>query len=381
MNFLNIKNEDIILFGHSLGSAASIHLATIMCFKKIKGIILLNPISSALRLMSHDSNVDKKNEICDVFNNFNKINDVECPIFLIHGQLDDLIPYEQSIEMAKNIKKLYEWYPTHGDHNNILVKYRSKFIQKTNLFLEHLYIQATKFKRKSFNSFRGHVTKGILRESSQNFQGNNDKNSFENNGYSKSNEQTFSIISSNREIISNDYIYNENYMDKSDFYKKEKIRRSNSNYYTSEQESASTSHEFQLDCLEKTPLNLKKDNLYKIVTNKNLPFTTLTKKIDKINKKGKNHNIQHEKDKAIVRKFAKSKTTRIIMCDNNYNDLDDFVLNKKAYDNNNNYNNNNNNLSSSHSGNFSKVSIVHHKDNKELEEQYKNAINNSKYGF
>ncbi len=77
-------------------------------------------------------------EKIDVFCNIKKIIDVSCPIFLIHGQKDEVIPIEQSIEMSKFMKNPYEWHPRNGDHSNILTKYRIKFFQKCKFFIEFL---------------------------------------------------------------------------------------------------------------------------------------------------------------------------------------------------------------------------------------------------
>ena len=68
--------------------------------------------------------------LIDVFCNIKKIIDVSCPIFLIHGQKDEVIPIDQSIQMSKFMKNPYEWHPKNGDHSNILTKYRTKL----NLF-------------------------------------------------------------------------------------------------------------------------------------------------------------------------------------------------------------------------------------------------------
>ncbi len=136
-NILNIPTKDIVLLGQSLGSAPSVHLAINKNFKDLRAMILISPIASGVKLVSPDMDV-KDLEKIDVFCNIRKINDVACPIFLIHGRLDEVIPIEQSIEMAQYMRNAYEWHPRHGDHSNIFTKCRSKFFQKCKFFFEYL---------------------------------------------------------------------------------------------------------------------------------------------------------------------------------------------------------------------------------------------------
>jgi hypothetical protein len=77
-------------------------------------------------------------EKVDVFSNLPKVSNINCPVFLIHGIQDEVIPHTQSVELMNKIKYVFEWFPNRGNHSNITVKYRSKFYAKVKLFLEHL---------------------------------------------------------------------------------------------------------------------------------------------------------------------------------------------------------------------------------------------------
>lgn len=134
---LGISPKDMILLGHSLGSAPTVHLAITKEFSDLKAIILLSPIASGIKLVSPD--IDMKDlEKIDVFCNLKKVIDIHCPIFIIHGMKDEVIPFQQSVEMSKFMKNAYEWHPRNGDHSNILSKYRTKFFQKCKFFFEYL---------------------------------------------------------------------------------------------------------------------------------------------------------------------------------------------------------------------------------------------------
>lgn len=99
-------------------------------------------------------------EKMDVFCNLSKVENIRCPVFLIHGVLDDVIPHVQSLEMVNKIKYVYEWFPNRGTHSNITTQYRSKFYAKIKLFLEHLnYFR--KNETKSFTSFEDEAIEGM----------------------------------------------------------------------------------------------------------------------------------------------------------------------------------------------------------------------------
>jgi hypothetical protein len=152
---MNIPNQSIILFGHSLGSAPSIKLASDAKFRDINSIILLSPIVSGLKFFNKDLKLEKSNEYekIDVFPNFIRISEIHCPIFLIHGHRDNMIPVKQVIEMGKSIRALYQWYPSDGDHNNILIKYRCKFFTKCKMFFDYVkFFKNSQNTNKSFSS-------------------------------------------------------------------------------------------------------------------------------------------------------------------------------------------------------------------------------------
>jgi selenocysteine-specific translation elongation factor len=120
-----------------------VHLAISPNFRDVRAVILLSPIASGVRLVSPETQLADLEKV-DVFCNIKKIIDVSCPIFLIHGHKDEVIPIEQSIEMSKFMKNIYLWLPRNGDHGNILTKYRVKFFQKCKFFLEFLNDYAKK---------------------------------------------------------------------------------------------------------------------------------------------------------------------------------------------------------------------------------------------
>jgi hypothetical protein len=151
---LNIRLDKITLFGHVIGSCPTISLAACKEYREINSLILLSPMISTNKHQNKSYSLTQSGEIgkTNIFGNFNKISEVSCPIFLIHGYQDRLIPVKEVINMAKSIKTLYQWFPRMGDNNNILTKYRRKFYTKCKMFFDYLIIFKKKPKEVITNS-------------------------------------------------------------------------------------------------------------------------------------------------------------------------------------------------------------------------------------
>lgn len=88
---MGMDSKDIILFGRSIGSGPSTHLAA---SKDPCGLILMSAYTS-IRAVAK-SLVGSLLSFCiaDRFNNVENMKRVKCPTFIIHGQKDKLIPFQ-----------------------------------------------------------------------------------------------------------------------------------------------------------------------------------------------------------------------------------------------------------------------------------------------
>ncbi len=84
LNELKIKPSKIILYGISLGSGPSVELAT---HYPIAGLILEGAFASTFRVLTR-----WKLLTWDCFDNLKKMNEITCPLLIIHGQNDDIVP-------------------------------------------------------------------------------------------------------------------------------------------------------------------------------------------------------------------------------------------------------------------------------------------------
>ena len=117
---LNVSPDRIISFGHSVGAAVALDLAA---RKPVAGVILQGAFLTAFRVVT-------KIPIFpfDKFRNNRKIKNIKCPLLMIHGNRDRVIPF-------KHGKKLYDlaldpkvFYEVQGaGHNDILLVSGEKY--------------------------------------------------------------------------------------------------------------------------------------------------------------------------------------------------------------------------------------------------------------
>lgn len=136
-HFKNVHEENIFVYGRSIGSAPAIYLAS---QKKIAGLFLVSAFTTvkaiAKNMIGFLSFLVKER-----FTSINYIQNVECPIYFIHGKSDSLIPYTETVKLFENCsykEKNGASYPPHMTHNDFSLKKDilepiKTFIQKQNL--------------------------------------------------------------------------------------------------------------------------------------------------------------------------------------------------------------------------------------------------------
>eukprot|EP01083_Nonionella_stella_P233337 822215_1 len=96
----NIRPQDVVLYGRSVGSGKSCYLAEKLCKYKdnqIGGLILHSPFLSVVRVVL-DMGLENS---YDVFPNVSRVPNITCPTFIIHGTSDYIVPFHHG-------KGLYE---------------------------------------------------------------------------------------------------------------------------------------------------------------------------------------------------------------------------------------------------------------------------------
>jgi fermentation-respiration switch protein FrsA (DUF1100 family) len=103
----------IIAMGRSVGAAVAMHLA---CRKKLAGLILEGPFVTAFRVVTYIPLLP-----FDKFRNVDKIKKAQCPVLVIHGRDDSVVPFWHGEKLFKtaNEPKLNLWVDGAG-HNDVL---------------------------------------------------------------------------------------------------------------------------------------------------------------------------------------------------------------------------------------------------------------------
>eukprot|EP00258_Populus_trichocarpa_P028311 XP_024444330.1 alpha/beta hydrolase domain-containing protein 17B isoform X1 [Populus trichocarpa] len=123
-----VKEEDVILYGQSVGSGPALDLATRL--PKLRAVVLHSPIASGLRVMYPV----KRTYWFDIYKNIDKIPLVNCPVLVIHGTADDVVDWSHGKQLWECCKEKYEplWVKG-GNHCDLelfpqYIKHLKKFI-------------------------------------------------------------------------------------------------------------------------------------------------------------------------------------------------------------------------------------------------------------
>ena len=109
---LGVPPQQIIIYGRSVGGGPSVDLAS---RKLAAGLILESTFISAFRVVTVIPIVP-----FDKFANLHKIKQVNCPVLVMHGKADEVIPFWHGEQLfaAANKSKLSLWVET-ANHNNL----------------------------------------------------------------------------------------------------------------------------------------------------------------------------------------------------------------------------------------------------------------------
>ncbi|XP_059639923.1 uncharacterized protein LOC132282316 [Cornus florida] len=122
------KQEDIILYGQSVGSGPTLDLSARL--PRLRAIVLHSPILSGLRVMYPV----KRTYWFDIYKNIDKIPLVKCPVLVIHGTSDEVVDWSHGKQLWELCQEKYEplWIKG-GNHCNLelypdYIRHLKKFV-------------------------------------------------------------------------------------------------------------------------------------------------------------------------------------------------------------------------------------------------------------
>jgi uncharacterized protein len=117
-----VKSEDMILFGHSLGTGVAVQMAEEF---HVGGVMLLAPFLSFPDVAQfHYSYVPARLMVLDRYNNAKKMKNIHVPLLIVNGDKDEIIPPtegKQLYELANEPRQFYS-LPGHG-HNDLFADF------------------------------------------------------------------------------------------------------------------------------------------------------------------------------------------------------------------------------------------------------------------
>jgi fermentation-respiration switch protein FrsA (DUF1100 family) len=133
-DIIGIPWTEVVLYGRSIGSGPSVHLATRTA---VRGLVLQSPLLSIYRVAFHS----RFTLPGDMFPNVDKIGKVRCPTYVMHGTKDEIIPFWHAEDLVRNCSKDIAYPPyivENGGHNNLEMVARQPFFDNFTKFLQWL---------------------------------------------------------------------------------------------------------------------------------------------------------------------------------------------------------------------------------------------------
>ena len=129
-----VDEKNLVLYGESLGTGVATHLAQ---NKNYAGIILETPFTSLVDAAKKFYPYIPVNLILkDKFDNYKKIKNINSPIIVMHGEIDQIVPFS----MGKKIYDIanepkYSYFTKYDDH---MMEYDEKLVFALKSFLKSL---------------------------------------------------------------------------------------------------------------------------------------------------------------------------------------------------------------------------------------------------
>eukprot|EP00042_Codosiga_hollandica_P032511 m.208340 g.208340 ORF g.208340 m.208340 type:complete len:307 (-) comp53929_c0_seq3:257-1177(-) len=111
---LGIPSNRIVLYGQSIGTVATVDLATHVT---AAGVILHAPLASGIRVLRPKTSITW---CCDPFPSIKKIQRVTVPVFFMHGDQDEVVPVSHSHMLLEHTQRAVEpLFIPNGSHNDL----------------------------------------------------------------------------------------------------------------------------------------------------------------------------------------------------------------------------------------------------------------------
>lgn len=114
-DIVGVPWQQVVLYGRSIGTGPSVYLASRAA---VRGMILQSPFLSILRIAMNT----RYTMPGDMFPSIDRIGDVRCPTYVVHGTADDITPFCHAQDLVKSFRREAVYPPywvENGPHNDL----------------------------------------------------------------------------------------------------------------------------------------------------------------------------------------------------------------------------------------------------------------------
>jgi len=137
-----VPPERVIAYGQSVGSGPAAYIAS---KHKIGGLILHSPLMSGIKVIDPQPDRCCKPSCmfgcCDFYPTDKCLKTATCPTFIIHGQLDDIVPFYHGHRLSEMPSPEYRWpgyFPANAGHNDIVESNVNAYFQELGKFIKNV---------------------------------------------------------------------------------------------------------------------------------------------------------------------------------------------------------------------------------------------------
>lgn len=109
---LRLQGEEIVLYGRSLGGAPTLRLAA---RNEVGGVITESAFTSAFTVP-----VPRRLLWWDKFDNLRQLRQVQCPVLIIHGRQDGIVPFRHAEALLEAAPPQSQFLFVESGHNNVV---------------------------------------------------------------------------------------------------------------------------------------------------------------------------------------------------------------------------------------------------------------------
>lgn len=135
LNVRKIPSEEIILYGESLGTTATVDLAS-RC--KVKAIILESGFSSGRDMARVVYPFIPNFIFSDRFNSLKKIKGITVPKLFLHSRDDEMIPFRLANKLFSEACEPKYFKELRGSHNSAFIDYPQEYLSAIKNFIDKL---------------------------------------------------------------------------------------------------------------------------------------------------------------------------------------------------------------------------------------------------